>query len=89
MIHELKTWPEYFNMIAIGLKTFEVRKDDRGFELGDTLVLKEYLPDDKKFTGNEIRVHVVHIMRSDDVLGGLVPGFVVMGFEVLARYIVR
>ena len=41
-IHELKIWPQYFDAIASGIKTFEVRKDDRGFAVGDTLVLKEW-----------------------------------------------
>jgi hypothetical protein len=88
MIHELKTWPKYFDMVNLGLKTFELRKDDRDFELGDTLVLKEYLPEEKQFTGNEIRVLVVSILRHDE-FPGLVFGYVVMGIEVLARYIVK
>ena len=88
MIHELKTWPKYFNMVNLGLKTFELRKDDRRFELGDTLVLKEYLPDEEQFTGNELRVSVVCILGHDE-FPGIVFGYVVMGIEVLARYIVR
>jgi len=89
MIHELKTWPKYFSMVELGLKTFELRKEDRGFELGDTLVLKEYLPYAKKYTGNELRVIVICVLRHDDLPDGLAPGYVVMGIEVLAPYIVR
>lgn len=89
MIHELKTWPKYFQMVELHLKTFELRKDDHGFELEDTLVLKEYLPDEEQYTGNEIRATVVCVLRHDDIPGGLVPGYVVMGIEVLGRYIVR
>lgn len=42
MKHELKTWPQYFCRVADGSKTFEVRENDRGFQPGDTVVLKEW-----------------------------------------------
>lgn len=44
MKHELKIWPQYYCRVADGSKTFEVRKNDRGFQPGDTVVLKEYDP---------------------------------------------
>jgi hypothetical protein len=44
MIHELKTWPEPFAALAAGLKTFEFRRDDRGFAVDDVLVLREWAP---------------------------------------------
>lgn len=44
MIHELKVWPDYFARLADGSKTFEVRKDDRGFQAGDELLLREWDP---------------------------------------------
>jgi hypothetical protein len=44
MIHELKTHPQYFARLADGSKTFEIRKNDRGYQAGDVLVLREYNP---------------------------------------------
>jgi len=44
VIHDLKTWPQYFARLVDGSKTFEVRKDDRGYQTGDTLVLREFDP---------------------------------------------
>lgn len=44
MTHELKIWPQYYCRVADGSKTFEVRKNDRGFQPGDTVILKEYDP---------------------------------------------
>lgn len=41
MIHELKLRREFFDYVRFGIKKFEIRKDDRGFNVGDTLVLKE------------------------------------------------
>ena len=43
--HDLKTLPVYFDAVLRGDKTFEVRKNDRDFQTGDTLVLKEWDPD--------------------------------------------
>ena len=36
-IHELKIQLPYFEAVYTGLKTFEFRKDDRGFEVGDLI----------------------------------------------------
>ncbi len=44
MIHELKTWPEFWDAVDRGEKTFEVRKDDRGFQVGDVLALQRWQP---------------------------------------------
>jgi hypothetical protein len=40
--HYLKIDPVYFDAHKRGDKTFEVRRDDRGFQKGDTLVLCKY-----------------------------------------------
>lgn len=45
MEHHLRTWPVYFERVADGSKTFEVRKDDRGYQTGDVLVLHEWSPE--------------------------------------------
>jgi hypothetical protein len=50
-IHELKTWPNYFEDTLQGLKTFEYRKDDRGFRLGDLVYLREYNPYFDEYSG--------------------------------------
>lgn len=42
MRHELKCWPIYFWPLEKGIKTFEYRKNDRDFQVGDQLVIKEY-----------------------------------------------
>ena len=42
MTHELKILPEYFNLVASREKTFEIRKNDRNYHAGDTLILKEW-----------------------------------------------
>lgn len=37
--HKLKTLPPYWDAVRRGEKTFEVRRDDRGFQKGDILEL--------------------------------------------------
>lgn len=44
MKHSLKIWPQYFYRVVDGSKTFEVRDNDRGFQPGDIVELKEYDP---------------------------------------------
>jgi len=47
MVHELKILPEYFRAVVDMTKPFEVRKeDDRFFQVGDELLLKEFVPAD-------------------------------------------
>ena len=41
MRHELKTDPGIFTAVAKGSKTFELRKNDRDFKVGDELLLKQ------------------------------------------------
>ena len=43
--HELKTHPKYLQRVASGQKPFEIRKNDRDFQVGDRVILKEYDPE--------------------------------------------
>lgn len=62
-IHALKTWPEPFAGAVSGAKRHEWRRDDRGFELGDTLVLQEWNPATEKYTGEMKAFEVTWITR--------------------------
>lgn len=42
--HILKTWPNAFDAVASGVKRFEWRLDDRGFDVGDVLILRKWNP---------------------------------------------
>ena len=77
--HELKVWIEYFNPLLSGDKTFEVRKDDRDFAVGDSLYLREYDSEKKKFTGRKIFKTVTYIMRGPAF--GIAEGYCVMGLK--------
>lgn len=74
--HYLKTWPEYYTAIVLGVKKFEVRKNDRDFAVGDTLVLQEYKPESREFTGREVSKTVGYILHGPAF--GIEDGFCVM-----------
>lgn len=42
--HELKTWPVAFEAVWAGMKTFEIRLNDRFYQRGDHVVLLEFDP---------------------------------------------
>lgn len=75
---ELKTWPQYFQAIKKGLKTFEIRKNDRNFCVGDILNLREYILGTNSYTGNELKVEVTYVLKDYQAVG---DGFVVMGIK--------
>ena len=52
--HKLKLNDRYFDAVANGIKTFEIRKDDRRFRVGDTLVLYRVGVDGKYITSLKV-----------------------------------
>lgn len=52
-IHK-KIWPEYFEAVQAGRKTYELRLQDFKIEEGDAIVLEEWDPATKSFTGRSI-----------------------------------
>lgn len=80
--HRLKTWPTYFRAVLAGEKTFEVRKDDRGFQKGDLLELVEYDPGiiaPLALTGRKITVEISYVLTGGQF--GIEPGYVVLGLK--------
>jgi len=79
--HNLKTWDEFMVDIARGEKTFEVRKNDRGFKKDDMLVLLGWDNQNNKYTGQQIKVRVTYVLRGGAF--GIEKDYCVMGFEIL------
>jgi hypothetical protein len=59
--HHLKSWPQFFRPIREGKRTHELRRNDRGFAIGDLLILHEFDPATQLFTGQACEVEVTSI----------------------------
>jgi len=95
MEHKLKTDRIVFTHVYSGLKGFELRKNDRDFKEGDTLILRETKHSgrsmqepaglsvgEKKpliYTGREIECEVNYILHGP--IYGLMDGWVIMGIK--------
>jgi ASC-1-like (ASCH) protein len=76
MEHELKCYPSYFDAMKRGEKNFEVRRDDRGFQRGDTLQLRRFEQAYGTYTGDRLYKKITFILTGGQL--GIEPGFVVM-----------
>jgi len=65
MIVEKKIWPSGFEKIQSGKKFYDVRINDFQIAEGDTLVLKEFDPAAKQYTGRKIEKKVSSVTRLD------------------------
>jgi len=87
MIHHLKTDPEVFDAVRDGRKTFEIRKNDRGFAIGDTLCLKKTKHTGAQmakgaslvYTGDEEARIVTHLLLGG--IYGLAPEWVILSLS--------
>ncbi len=74
--HLLKTVQPYFDDVALGIKIFELRIDDRDFQVGDILNLQEFVKG--RITGRIVSVEVTYKL---DKHPGLKEGYCVLGIE--------
>lgn len=92
-VHVLKTLPDYWDAVDRGDKAFEVRRDDRGFQRGDILVLRRLhkdwvdgkIKEEKRTVAQgraeyrELRRRVTYILTGGQL--GIEAGYVVMALE--------
>lgn len=60
-----KIWPDYFRLVKSGEKKFEFRLADFEIEKGDKLILEEWDPKTKKYTGRKIEKRVNYLSKFD------------------------
>lgn len=86
--HKLKTWTQFFEPVVAGEKTFEVRRNDRGFNAGDIVRLIEVTGEDGEIptgrhgetytpTGREVVRRIGYVYAAPP----LPPGYVI--FSIL------
>lgn len=73
-VHDVKLGTTFFDDVKTGRKTFELRKNDRGYKEGDTIVLHEYK--DGTTTGRTITKKIVYMLED---FAGLEDGYCILG----------
>lgn len=75
--HELKIRPEFYLRVATGQKSFEIRKNDRDYQVGDVLILREWREGDGYIDySSPLRRQVVYASSYMQQ-----PGYIVLGIE--------
>ncbi|PIT97242.1 RNA-binding protein [Candidatus Berkelbacteria bacterium CG10_big_fil_rev_8_21_14_0_10_41_12] len=64
---EKKIWPEYFDEVKSGKKKFEFRLADFKVKADDILVLREWDPKTKEYTGRKISKKVSYVLKTKDL----------------------
>jgi hypothetical protein len=77
--HELKIWPGCFAAVKAGNKPFDVRENDRNFQVGDELRLCEYEPETEQYTGKTVTRWVSYVLQGG--VFGIQPNWCVLGFS--------
>lgn len=84
MIHTLQCESSWFNSVARGDKTFEVRHDDRDYQVGDTIRLIEHVDGSLNLNPKTLWLKIHYILRSQQVkhLDLLQDGVCILGIRL-------
>ena len=77
-LHQIRLAKSYFDDVANGIKTFELRKNDRGYKKGDILEMMEFA--DGKNTGRMVKVLVTYILED---YTGIEDGYCIMATKLM------
>lgn len=80
--HTLKCWPLFFDAVGCRRKTFELRRADRDFQVGDSVELREWCPEAQDYTGRWIWFRISYVMRNAESFGLVAPGACVLGIQL-------
>jgi hypothetical protein len=78
-VHEIKIAASYYDDVTSGRKRFELRKNDRGYKVGDSLKMLEF--DEGKHTGRIIDADIIYMLED---YAGLEEGYCILGIDVKA-----
>jgi hypothetical protein len=57
-VHHVKSWAQYFGPITTDQRTHDLRRNDRDYKVGDTMILEEFDPTTQKYTGQKCEVEI-------------------------------
>ena len=61
--HEIKLHPEFYAAHMFGKKPWEIRKDDRNYQEGDAVHLREWSPTHNAYTGRHAYRFITYLLR--------------------------
>lgn len=76
-VHDIKIAAAYYDDVASGRKRFELRKNDRGYKVGDSLKMLEFK--DGKHTGRIIAADIIYMLEE---YAGLEEGYCILGIDI-------
>lgn len=95
MHHDLKIVEPFYGLVASGEKNFEVRRNDRAYQKGDTATLRlwksfdstswmlgkhrEYSEDGYHLTKPPIEIEIMYVLTGEE--WGVKDGYAVLGFK--------
>lgn len=90
--HVLKSWPQFFDPISRGMRTHELRRNDRQYRIGDFLELREFCPERASLTGR-VCVALITSLTSPEMpcavsAEALAPGFCILSIKVVCEAVV-
>lgn len=80
VVHEVQTYPEYFQKVKHGFKRFELRINDRDYQTNHFLKQREWNPNTGNYTGDQVIHRIGYILHGDGQFG-LPEGYVIMQLE--------
>ncbi len=87
-LHDLKLREEFFDAVRNKVKTFEIRKDDRGFKVGDTIIftlVRDIDGNPTMIPETHFKAVITYIATHSDFAVGIPEGYVVMAIKVVGE----
>lgn len=75
-VHDIRLGASFFDDVLECRKNFELRKNDRGYKVGDILYMMEFK--DGRNTGRSVKRKVIYMLED---FTGLEDGYCILGIE--------
>ena len=81
MIHQVKCEHQFFEDVIRGNKLFEVRKNDRNYQVGDYLAMNELTEDKTGYTRRSAMFVIDYVLKYENIPLALSYDYVVLGLR--------
>jgi hypothetical protein len=70
----IRTWPQFFGPVLDGSKPFVVGPNNHAYQAGDMLIINEWCPKKRDFTGHSCRAVITYASEWQQIRGNVVLG---------------